>query len=131
MKKPLKRIGTALISILAVTALTIGGYKIMKQIEHDEMVKVVKSEEADKIYKDDLQNIDRNAFTEKGIIKSYNIASFEHNPMGGIIVYLNINSNKNYHVSVFLHKDSQTGKFESGGGSWSKELEQLVKEGGK
>ena len=129
MKK--KKFTWIIFSILAIIGIAIGGYKIMKQIERDEMVKIVKSEEADKIYKDDLQNIDRNAFTEKGIIKSYNIASFEHNPMGGIIVYLNINSNKNYHVSVFLHKDSQTGKLESGGGSWSKELEQLVKEGGK
>ena len=45
MKKPLKITGVVLISILAVTALAIGGYKVMKQIEHNEMVKIVKSEE--------------------------------------------------------------------------------------
>ncbi|KYF36289.1 DUF1310 family protein [Streptococcus mitis] len=63
-----------------------------------------------------LKQIDPNALTEKGIIKSYKVDSFEHNPMGGIIVYLYINDSSSYKVSVFLHKDSD-GKLRNGGGS--------------
>ena len=48
--------------------------------------------------------------------------------MGGIIVYLYVNNNEDYTVSVFLHKNQQTGKLESGGGSWSQKLDRLVKE---
>ena len=116
MKKPLKITGVVLISILAVTALAIRGYKVMKQIEHNEMVKIVKSKEAKEIFKVRLKQIDPNALTEKGIIKSYKVNSFEHNPMGGIIVYLYINDSSSYDVSVFLHKDSD-GKLRNGGGS--------------
>ena len=62
MKKSLKIISVVLISILAVTVLAIGGYKVMKQIEHNEMVKIVKSEEAEKIFKNRLKRIDSKAF---------------------------------------------------------------------
>ena len=116
MKKPLKIISVVLISILAVTVLAIGGYKVMKQIEHNEMAKIVNSKEAKEIFKVRLKQIDPNALTEKGIIKSYKVNSFEHNPMGGIIVYLYINDSSSYDVSVFLHKDSD-GKLRNGGGS--------------
>lgn len=125
MKKTLKIISVVLISILVVTALAIGGYKIMTQIEHNEMVKIVKSEEARKVYEEQLKFIDSAAFTEKGIIQSYKINSFEHNPMGGIIVYLYVNNNKKYKVTVFLGKNQ--GKIEGEGGSWSPELDKLVK----
>ena len=127
MKKSLKIISVVLISILAVTVLAIGGYKVMKQIEHNEMVKIVKSEEAEKIFKNRLKRIDSKAFEQDGIIKTYkiNYESVTHNPMGGIIVYLYVNNNKKYKVTVFLGKNQ--GKIEGEGGSWSPELDKLVK----
>ena len=48
--------------------------------------------------------------------------------MGGIIVYLYVNDHKEYTVSVFLEKLDPDGKLFSGGGSWSPQLEQLIKE---
>ena len=114
--KSLKIIGIILASLLVIVGLSIGGYKVMKQAEHDEMVRIVESEEAKEIFKVRLKQIDPNALTEKGIIKSYKVDSFEHNPMGGIIVYLYINDSSSYKVSVFLHKDSD-GKLRNGGGS--------------
>lgn len=124
----MKKIIIGIVCILVIVVLLIGGGKIMKQLEYNEMKKVVYSEEAHQVYKKDLLYIDKNAFSEKGIIKTYSISSFERNPMGGIIVYLYVNENENYHVSVFLEKFSETGKLMSGGGSWSPELEKLVKE---
>ncbi len=123
-----KKLVIGIVIVLAILGLVMGGGKIMKQFEYNEMKKVVYSEEAHEVYKKDLLYIDKNAFSDKGIIKTYNISSFERNPMGGIIVYLYVNGNKNYHVSVFLEKFSETGKLMSGGGSWSPELEKLVKE---
>lgn len=124
----MKKIIIGIVCILVIVVLLIGGGEIMKQLEYNEMKKVVYSEEAHQVYKKDLLYIDKNAFSEKGIIKTYSISSFERNPMGGIIVYLYVNENENYHVSVFLEKFSETGKLMSGGGSWSPELEKLVKE---
>ena len=123
-----KKLVIGIVIVLAILGLVMGGGKIMKQFEYNEMKKVVYSEEAHEVYKKDLLYIDKNAFSDKGIIKTYNISSFERNPMGGIIVYLYVNGNKNYHVSVFLDNFSETGKLMSGGGSWSPELEKLVKE---
>lgn len=123
-----KKLVIGIVIVLAILGLVMGGGKIMKQFEYNEMKKVVYSEEAHEVYKKDLLYIDKNAFSDKGIIKTYNISSFERNPMGGIIVYLYVNGNKKYHVSVFLEKFSETGKLMSGGGSWSPELEKLVKE---
>ena len=124
----IKKLVIGLVSVLAILGLVMGGGKIMKQLEYNEMKKVVYSDEAHQVYKKDLLYIDKNAFSEKGIIKTYNISSFERNPMGGIIVYLYVNENENYHVSVFLHKNTDTGNLMSSGGRWSPELEKLVKE---
>ena len=123
-----KKLVIGIISVLAIFGLLVGGKKIMKQVEYNEMEKVVYSEEAHEVYKKDLLSIDKNAFSDKGIIKTYNISSFERNPMWGIIVYLYVNENEIYHVSVFLHKNTNTGNLMSGGGSWSPELEKMVKE---
>ena len=79
--KSLKIVGIILASLLVIVGLSIGGYKVMKQVEHDEMVRIVESEEAKEIFKLRLKQIDPNALTEKGIIKSYKVDSFEHNPM--------------------------------------------------
>ena len=85
-----KKLVIGIISVLAIFGLLVGGKKIMKQVEYNEMEKVVYSEEAHEVYKKDLLSIDKNA--------------------------------------VFLHKNTNTGNLMSGGGSWSPELEKMVKE---
>ncbi|WP_117276415.1 DUF1310 family protein [Streptococcus intermedius] len=129
MKKPLKITGVVLISILAVTALAIGGYKVMKQIEHNEMMKIVKSEKANKEYKELLKNLDGEAFSENGIIQSYKVVDSltERNPMGGIFVTLYINNDKELNVTYSLNKDSSTGEYLPGSSSISEKLSKLLK----
>ena len=73
MNKVIKIVGIVMASILAVGMLIIGGYKVMKQIEHNEMVKIVKSEEVKKIIEDDLKEMDKFSLTNKVKIKSYKI----------------------------------------------------------
>ena len=91
--KSFKIVVIILASLLVIVGLSIGGYKVMKQVEHDEMVRVVKGEEVKEIIEDYLNYIDEKAFTNKGVIQSYEIdtESIQHNPMGGInfSVYVN------------------------------------------
>ena len=123
-----KRIGKVIAALLVVVAVLFVCFKAMGYIEQMKMSSIVNSEEAKKVYEKDLKYIDKDAFTEQGVIQSYEISSFEKNPMGGIIVYLYVNDHKEYTVSVFLEKLDPNGKLVSGGGGWSPQLEQLIKE---
>ncbi len=118
-----KRIGKVIATLLVIVAVLFVCFKAIGYTEQMKMSSIVNSEEAKKVYEKDLKYIDKDAFTPKGVIQSYEISSFEKNPMGGIIVYLFVNDHKEYTVSVFLHKNDSNGKLVSGGGSWSPQLE--------
>ena len=49
----LKIVGIILASLLVIVGLSVGGYKVMKKVEQDEMVRIVESEEVKKIIEDD------------------------------------------------------------------------------
>ena len=116
-----------LLSLLMIIGLVLGGCKIMTQSENDKIEEIVKSEEVEQIYLKRLTSIDPDAFTEKGKIQKYTIDYFKKIPTGGIFVYLYVNDNKDYTVSVHLYMDYNTGKIKNGGGSWSPELDKFVK----
>lgn len=96
--------------------------------EQDYMVKVVKSDEAKKIFEDGLKNLDSQAFTNKGKIKSYQIdySSVKHNPMGGINLTLFVNNKKDLYVYYTIDKNSE-GVLEDEGGGNSVKLETLLR----
>ena len=114
-------------ALLVVVGLVVGGYTIMGIVRHNDMSQIVNSEEVKQIYMKRLTSIDPDALTEKGKIQKYTIDSFEKIPTGGIFVYLYVNDNKDYTVSVHLYMDYNTGKIKNGGGSWSPELDKFVK----
>ena len=123
-----KCMGKGIAALLVVLSIVFVGFKAIGYTEQMKMNSIVNSEEARGVYEKDLKYIDKDAFTEQGVIQSYEISSFEKNPMGGIIVYLYVNDHKEYTESVFLHKNDSDGKLVSGGGGWSPQLEQLIKE---
>ncbi|MCP9467797.1 MAG: DUF1310 domain-containing protein [Candidatus Granulicatella sp. P6S_S16_bin.50.1] len=123
-----KRLGKGIAALLVIVAIVFVSFKVLGYTEQMKMNSIVNSEEAKGVYEKDLKYIDKDAFTQQGVIQSYEISSFEKNPMGGIIVYLYVNDHKEYTVSVFLEKLDPDGKLFSGGGSWSPQLEQLIKE---
>ena len=123
-----KRLGKGIAALLVIVAIVFVSFKVLGYTEQMKMNSIVNSEEAKGVYEKDLKYIDKDAFTQQGVIQSYEISSFERNPMGGIIVYLYVNDHKEYTVSVFLEKLDPDGKLFSGGGSWSPQLEQLIKE---
>ncbi|EOI02969.1 hypothetical protein UAY_00894 [Enterococcus moraviensis ATCC BAA-383] len=98
-----------------------------KKSFNDEMVKVVKSNEAKKVYEETIKNNDPKAFTVGGIIQSYEIDydTIKHNPMGGIMLNLIINDNKNLYIHVILEKESDGSLGNSSGGT-SSELDNML-----
>ena len=113
--------------LLVVVGLVVGGYTILGIVQNNEINQIVKSEEVEQIYLKELTWLDPDALTEKGYIQKYTIYSFNKIPTGGIFVYLYVNDNKDYTVSVHLYMDYNTGKIKNGGGSWSPELDEFVK----
>ncbi|ORO54542.1 hypothetical protein B7721_08310 [Streptococcus oralis subsp. oralis] len=114
----LKIIGIVLASWLVIVGLSVGGYKVMKKVEHDEMVRIVESEEANQIFINRLKRIDPKAFESDGVIKNYaiNYESIASNTMGGIMVSIYVNDNKDYIFSFTLNKNFNTKKLTSEGG---------------
>ena len=102
----------------------------MKQIEHDEMIKIVKSEEVKKIIEDYLNHIDKKALTNGGVIQSYKIdeKSIQHNPIGGINFSVYVNGNSELYIRYTLEKNSKTDKISFSNGGYSGELQRLVRE---
>ena len=88
--------GKVIATLLVVVAVLFVCFKAIGYAEQMKMSSIVNSEEAKEVYEKDLKYIDKNAFTQQGVIQSYEISSFEKNPMGGIIVYLFVNDHKEY-----------------------------------
>ena len=115
--------------IIAVMVLfLIGGCsKMTGTPSKEEMIKVVKSEEGKKIIEEGLKNIEKDALTEKGVIKSYEVDydSVKHNPMGGIMFDIYINNDKELYIRKTLVKGID-GNLTSGGGGYSSKLDRLL-----
>ena len=131
MNRLLKRTCIGIISVLAVIGLIIGGYKLRQQAEYNEMVRIVKSEEVKVIIEEDLNDIHEGALKKGNSIYSYQIdeKSIRHNPMGGIMFHVILNSDEKLVVYYTLQKDSRTGKIEYSGGGYTKEVDELIREG--
>ena len=94
-----------------------------------EMIKVVKSEEAKRVIEETLKNLEKNALTDEGVIKNYEVdySTVRHNPMGGIMFKVIINNDPEMTVTYIL--DKPQGKLENSDGSPSVKLSDKL--GGK
>ena len=128
--KSLKIVGIILARLLVIVGLSVGGYKVMKQAEHDEMVRIVKGEEVKKIIEDDLKEMDQFSLTNKGKIKSYQIddKSINHSPMGGIKFKIYINNDEELYVFFTINKDRSSGKLVNDGGGSSAKFKKIITE---
>ncbi|MDG3132356.1 DUF1310 domain-containing protein [Streptococcus suis] len=124
MKKVLK----ILFGIVCSICIVIGGYKLVKQIEYNQMVEIVKSDEVKEIIESELRRFDENALMEKGYIKTYQISdtTIRCSPMGGILfdVYLNGDSKLLIHFTL----EKTNGLLQQSGGGYSEELSTFLKE---
>ena len=117
----------SIIIALMVVFLIGGCSKMTGTPSKQEMIKVVKSEEGKKIIEEGLKNIEKDALTEKGVIKSYEVDydSVKHNPMGGIMFDIYINNDKELYIRKTLVKGID-GNLTSGSGGYSSKLDRLL-----
>lgn len=103
-----------LLIILSVIGIVVGGFTMHEHQEKQKMIKIVTSKEAKKVYENYLKKEDPNAFTEKGFVHSYKVdkKSLDYNPMGGLMVTLIINKNKEMDVGFNLI-DNEDGIYHS------------------
>ena len=125
MKKGLK----ILIGILLVIGIGIGGFAYMQHKEHEKMVTIATSQEARKVYEDYFKQLDSEALTAQGKIRTYEINEndLEYNPMGGLSVLIVINEDKQLYVRLLIIESSETGSYEISGSVKSASFVNLLK----
>ena len=126
----LKIVGIILANLLVIVGLSVGGFKVMKQAEHDEMVRIVESEEVKKIIEDNLKLRHKGALEEGNIIQNYDIDinSIFHSPMGGIKFKIYINNDEELYVFFTINKDRSSGKLVNDGGGSSAKFKKIITE---
>ena len=131
MKKTKKSM-IILFSILAVIGITVGGWSMHQYQKKQEMIAIATSDEAKKVYENHMKANDPKALTEDGIIKSYDIdtETLEYNPMGGLMVRIYFNNDKELDFHFGLIKDN-SGNYESYGYTVSPKLSSMLKESKK
>ncbi|MBC1588265.1 DUF1310 domain-containing protein [Listeria welshimeri] len=119
------------IIVLGITVITFLGlgvkfYMDEKKI-NEEMMNVVFSDEAKRVFENGLKNLDAKALTGKGVINTYEIdkKSIKQNPMGGIDVTLYVNENPELYVFFTLNNIDDKKMIDDGGGNSAK-LELLL-----
>ncbi|MFD3126703.1 DUF1310 family protein, partial [Streptococcus agalactiae] len=113
---------------LLLTVLGGSGYMVFKQhTEKEKRIAIAHSDEAKEVYEEQLKKLDRNALTENGKIKEYQIddSSLKYNPMGGMNLKLIINDNKKLDISFGLVKN-ESGNLETFGYTISPQLVELT-----
>lgn len=131
MKKTKKSM-IILFSILAVIGIAVGGCSMHQYQKKQEMIAIATSDEAKKVYENHMKANDPKALTEDGIIKSYDIdtETLEYNPMGGLMVRIYFNDDKELDFHFGLIKDN-SGNYESYGYTVSPKLSSMLKESKK
>ncbi|EPT8861345.1 TPA: DUF1310 domain-containing protein [Listeria innocua] len=91
-----------------------------------EMMNVVYSDEVKMVFEVRLKAADADAFTEKGVVQSYEIdkKSIKKNPMGGINVTLIINGNPELYIKYTMNNFN--GELSGGASVTSGNLDKLL-----
>ena len=116
---------------LAVIAVVVGVFSLfvyMNTPSKQRMNEELKKPEVVKLIEDNLKEYDKDAFTEKGIIKTYEIDynKTEYSPMGGINFTIYINGDRNLNIQDTLNKYSS--EYSLGAKLISPELSHLLRE---
>ena len=123
-----RKIIKGFVALLILIGLGLGGIKIMQQVQYNEMVSTVKSEEVKNIIEHNLKLRHASALESGDVIQSYQIDvdSIEHSPMGGIIFKVYINNDEQLYVHFLINKDLNSGKLVNEGGGTSQKFRELI-----
>ncbi|MHC5293129.1 DUF1310 family protein [Listeria welshimeri] len=114
------------IVIIVILGIGVKFYMDEKKL-NEEMMNVVFSDEAKRVFENGLKKLDAKALTGKGVINTYEIdkKSIKQNPMGGIDVTLYVNENPELYVFFTLNNTDDKKMIDDGGGNSAK-LEMLL-----
>lgn len=117
-----------LIVITLLIGLPLLRFLGMKQEINHEMQYTARSYRAKELIEKEIRREDPKAFTDEGIIKSYEIDynSVKHNPMGGFSITTYMNNDKELYMRFLFDKDR--GYLDIGGGSISGKLSDMLEE---
>jgi len=123
-----RKIIKGFVALLILIGLGLGGIKIMQQVQYNEMVRTVKSEEVKNIIEHNLKLRHEGALENGDVIQSYQIDvdSIEHSPMGGIIFKVYINNDEQLYVHFLINKDLNSGQLVNEGGGTSQKFRELI-----
>ena len=115
---------------LAIIVVIVGVFSLfvyMNTPSKQRMNEELKKPEVVEVIEQALKNLDKNALTEDGIIKSYEIDYDKtyYNPMGGIEFYMIINGDNKLVIEPTLTNFSN--KYRLGAGLLSEALSELLK----
>lgn len=129
MKKWVKWLVLIVGMIGIVVMLGVKDYMDQQAEIRREMVRIAKSEEAEVIFKKEIESLDPKAFTAEGVIQSYKVDydSLDPNPMGGFFILLIINEDKELYISMDLMYEYGTQKLITPGMSYSRKLDDLLR----
>lgn len=114
---------TSILLLIGIVAVSI--YYEKYKIEH-----IVKSDKAKTAIENMLKNIEKNALTPEGKIKSYKIDydKVEKNPMGGISIDIIINDDEELTIGTIINKYDSRERYNLGALSFSPKLHKLLYE---
>ena len=117
-----------LIVIILLIGVRMLNFPVSKQVVNQEIQSVAKNERAKELMEETIRDEDPKAFTDEGIIKSYEIDynTVKHNPMGGFSVLVYINGNKDLYINFSFVKYTA---FDIGSYSVSSELDDMLRGG--
>jgi len=119
-----------IVLIMVVFSLSLGGCSFFngQSAKKQEMIQIAESKKAKDVIENLLRQEDPNAFTDKGVIKSYKINenSLKYNPMGGLMVSVVINKDNELNINYNLI-ENKDGSYHSAYYSTSPKLSKLLK----
>ena len=118
----MKKIVSLLMLTFSIFVLVACSNKPSKEAMNEEL----KKPEVIAVIEESLKNLDKDAFTEKGKIKSYeiNYDKTEHNSRRGIEIEIYINGDSNLKINSLITKDN--GKYDVAVSVESKELDDFL-----
>ena len=123
-----KRYSVAVIIILS--GLLLGGCSLItgRSTKKREMIQIAESKKMKVAIEEYLRNLEPEALTPNGKIKSYKISKddLDYNPMGGILVKIVINNDEKLVLSTTIQEDATTKKYEETYFGETEELSDLL-----
>lgn len=119
-----------IVLIMVVFSLSLGGCSFFngQSTKKQEMIQIAESKKMKVAIENMLKDIDPEALTPEGKIKSYKISKddLDYNPMGGLLVKIVINNDEKLVLSTTIQEDATTGKYEETYFGETEELSDLL-----